>query len=1060
MNIIEQCQQYKAQGNIEKIIEILEALAPEERTAELDFDLACAYISIAPFGDEGRPMLIKACNLLLEHEEYFADEPRFLNSMATANLMLENIPVALEYYKKALALQPDDENIKQYIEDCKQRLSMPIFSRDFFQRTQKAWEEFVKIEGRLREIIDSKDRNERGNEMLELCATALKTALDDISFELGFNGSKYELVLSAHSLRHKLFILQYFLNHAPQSLFENWNIVVGRQRNDNFLLRTEDFEINADDVLMWVEKNDDNRVKLTLYCHELLPVLKKDRNHAFWAMCMLIEQCIGEISTIAHIASFDIADKVKDSMGLPLNRLPGVLESMGCEPYTDAKILLDNSFYSYSIEPVKDPEAPLRFDIFAGSTSLTALLNDYYSHETDIFDEYYCKGIVAGFICFSLESFVSDDRAKEILNFRDKLLDTIVQETGDDAFIFIGGATGLYYCYIDFIACDLTAVLETAEAFFAQNKVESALFKTLRYGSESLSLIDDTIEPVIHEDTSSVLSSEDIKTLESFVDEDDDSGYYGKMMQYLDDFIDKGIEDRLFSKEQAQEDLQLALWYAYAGNNLDSYMLYYSVAQWMEHSYVNARGCGTWFYRYSVALMYCSRLDEALKFAKEGAVEEPDYPWIWLQLGKLLYHFGDKEGALDAVEHGLKLVPGDYEFETLKQEIDDGASLEQMEYHWINPNADKKLQMGLDEDADDKQRAIACIRVNEEGLAKALDLFKLDGVVYKKDIPGCEFKYVIEGQEVVLVFRMNEAGLSKMSYDRLYDLQEKLLDGSWLKYSKDALTVGTLSYVLVEQNYDICLVYSPKDVMQSFRVIIHADGTQSEPFGLVMNDEGVETYSQEEMAQIEEHISKTFGDFEKVMHELISPDIHVDICVVPPSDRRNYYTLITMGMGAHRMNVPEELASYNLERAELAIALPPDWKLDDASLHDEKWYWPVRLLKSMARLPIYSETWLGFGHSLDNEKPFADNTQLCAAMLTGLEDTLDDGEICILSDDLEINFYQVIPLYREEMEYKMTHDADSLLEKMAGISFIVDPYRKNAIEKSTKEKKADRQYSC
>ena len=284
MNIIEQCQQYKAQGNIEKIIEILEALAPEERTAELDFDLAGAYISIAPFGDEGRPMLIKACNLLLEHEEYFADEPRFLNSMATANLMLENIPVALEYYKKALALQPDDENIKQYIEDCKQRLSMPIFSRDFFQRTQKAWEEFVKIEGRLREIIDSKDRNERGNEMLELCATALKTALDDISFELGFNGSKYELVLSAHSLRHKLFILQYFLNHAPQSLFENWNIVVGRQRNDNFLLRTEDFEINADDVLMWVEKNDDNRVKLTLYCHELLPVLKKDRNHAFWAM--------------------------------------------------------------------------------------------------------------------------------------------------------------------------------------------------------------------------------------------------------------------------------------------------------------------------------------------------------------------------------------------------------------------------------------------------------------------------------------------------------------------------------------------------------------------------------------------------------------------------------------------------------------------------------------------------------------------------------------------------------------------------------------------------------
>ena len=28
------------------------------------------------------------------------------------------------------------------------------------------------------------------------------------------------------------------------------------------------------------------------------------------------------------------------------------------------------------------------------------------------------------------------------------------------------------------------------------------------------------------------------------------------------------------------------------------------------------------------------------------------------------------------------------------------------------------------------------------------------------------------------------------------------------------------------------------------------------------------------------------------------------------------------------MNVPEELAEYKLERAELAIALPADWKLD------------------------------------------------------------------------------------------------------------------------------------
>ena len=44
----------------------------------------------------------------------------------------------------------------------------------------------------------------------------------------------------------------------------------------------------------------------------------------------------------------------------------------------------------------------------------------------------------------------------------------------------------------------------------------------------------------------------------------------------------------------------------------------------------------------------------------------------------------------------------------------------------------------------------------------------------------------------------------------------------------------------------------------------------------------------------------------------------------------------------------------------------------------------------------------------------------------------------------EVNFYQVIPLYQNEMEYKMEHDADALLEKMAGISFVVNPTRQNA----------------
>ena len=72
--------------------------------------------------------------------------------------------------------------------------------------------------------------------------------------------------------------------------------------------------------------------------------------------------------------------------------------------------------------------------------------------------------------------------------------------------------------------------------------------------------------------------------------------------------------------------MQIALWYAFACLNLDDYIHYYQAAQWMKDSEKNAAGCATWYYRYSVALMYCGRLEEALEYAERGAQEEPELP--------------------------------------------------------------------------------------------------------------------------------------------------------------------------------------------------------------------------------------------------------------------------------------------------------------------------------------------------------------------------------------------------------------------------------------------------
>mgnify|MGYP001123498967 FL=1 len=206
-----------------------------------------------------------------------------------------------------------------------------------------------------------------------------------------------------------------------------------------------------------------------------------------------------------------------------------------------------------------------------------------------------------------------------------------------------------------------------------------------------------------------------------------------------------------------------------------------------------------------------------------------------------------------------------------------------------------------------------------------------------------------------------------------------------------------------------------------------------------------EMYSEDEIDIIEKHIEHYYGNFEFVFHEKVSPDIHVDICLIPPSEECNWYTLVTMGMGAHLMNVPNQLKEEQLERAELVICLPEYWKLDKEHLKDEKWYWPIRLLKELARFPGENNTWLGWGHTVSYDGPLSYTTELCASILINPPCGNVGGNTCTLPDGEEVNFYQVIPLYGDELEYKLKNGTQKLLDKMNDNILLVNPHRLNVL---------------
>ncbi len=206
-------------------------------------------------------------------------------------------------------------------------------------------------------------------------------------------------------------------------------------------------------------------------------------------------------------------------------------------------------------------------------------------------------------------------------------------------------------------------------------------------------------------------------------------------------------------------------------------------------------------------------------------------------------------------------------------------------------------------------------------------------------------------------------------------------------------------------------------------------------------------YSEQELEEYESYVQTCLGSYEQVFHEIASPDVHLDVLPIPPDERMPFYKLVTMGAGAYRMNLPEPMQGYDLEYAEYMIFVPADWNLNSS---DEKDYWPMRTLKSIARLPINADTWLGYGHTVSANaegSPYAENTPFSSILLVNAADRYGRPMKLNLSSGRTVRFYLLIPLYPEELQYKMEHDADELLNLLAEVPGfdVVNNDRRNAV---------------
>jgi len=214
-------------------------------------------------------------------------------------------------------------------------------------------------------------------------------------------------------------------------------------------------------------------------------------------------------------------------------------------------------------------------------------------------------------------------------------------------------------------------------------------------------------------------------------------------------------------------------------------------------------------------------------------------------------------------------------------------------------------------------------------------------------------------------------------------------------------------------------------------------------------------YAEEDSAYLElvtGHVETHIGPVRNVFHEIVSTHIHLDILVVDPTPQRNFYTLVTCGMGMQPMTVPEGAEAYSY--AELMLCLPAHWPMSEAAFQHEENYWPIRALKTIARIPHEYNTWLYLAHTIPNgdpAEPYGDNTKLSGAIISVPSTVPAAREFFTLTaaPGKDVHFFSLLPLYKEEMDFKLNQGAEPLFEKLeaAGIDELLRPDRKNVCKK-------------
>ena len=481
MDILQKCQKWIQEEHFNKVIKALDGIEPNERTPEMDLQLALALTNQGARVKNGGHMIQRAIELLESHEQLLGKSFMWNFIMGNAYFLLNDEGRALKYFECASEEDPDEFSSKSNIALCIKCLTMPVYERSYRARVLMACLSFADQEREIRRLLDNLDKEGYADRVLQKLSAIFLPVLPTKRIAAIPHILHYELVFSPDGGDYALHQLLFLKQQFKKIIKRHWNITLGTKASRDISYKRDGIELIGGDVKLWVTKEDDTLFNVSAYCPKLLQTRSENYALASWYLDNFIDIAIGEIANMRYIYDLDILDKPKSGKFIYLYELESTLRSKGCDLDISAEQYLASTFKLYNGKPDNNPYKIWREDICAGTTFVPELPECYVTGHNRLLDELHKQGICAGFIAFSLYNFIGSDRAEKILAFSEKFKDYLTKDGLGDVVKVVGTAVGLGYGYVDVMIWDLRPFLDAVYDFFNESDIEHVIFHSFRY---------------------------------------------------------------------------------------------------------------------------------------------------------------------------------------------------------------------------------------------------------------------------------------------------------------------------------------------------------------------------------------------------------------------------------------------------------------------------------------------------------------------------------------------------------------------------------------------------